>query len=168
MSAYYFYKNDSHLYVVKKPHRPSPTEDDYLNEYFGQWYLHLGKIKPLLVNCTVAPLAEECLTLHNGSNSSVSTLSYMDQWIKQLLHQHAYTLLISMLLIIVFMAILTITLRTIVQTIRQHKSPASSNDGQYRFMSKTRTDISSFFFLGYYYISSSNSAIEYYEPTNEV
>lgn len=131
MSSYYFYKNESHLYVYKKPHRPSPTEDDFLNEYFGQLHLRLDKVKPLLVNCTVAPLAEECLTAQNGSNATVSTLAYMDQWIQQLIHQHAYSLLVSLLLIVIFMAILIVTLRTIVQAIRKYKSQSSLTDGQY-------------------------------------
>jgi hypothetical protein len=68
MSFHYVLKNDSHLFVARKPASYRPTGDHWKDEILGELYIRTMNIKPILVNCTVAPLAEGCSPSNSTNN----------------------------------------------------------------------------------------------------
>jgi hypothetical protein len=97
MFPYYFYNNGSHLYVIPKPLTERPSINDTLQDYVSERFIHWYNVKPTFINCTLAPLAEDCLP-HNLTN-----LQQILQFI-----QEYYRLMISIaILALVFLLVLT-------------------------------------------------------------
>jgi len=126
---YYFYKNDSHLYVVRKPYNDNFTELDILRRYLSERYINWNQIKPTLVNCTVAPMAEGCslnqttLLTNNDTQSldskTSNTTILINPLLTVLVQQHQQILIIYLIFAILLSLIL---LSSIITCLRMRRS----------------------------------------------
>jgi len=127
--SYYSYKNDSHLYVIKKPVVKLQTIGDLINDSLGQLYLREHKIKPIMVNCTVAPQAEDCILIRHKLMDSIQNNSSMaiNRFFTIISKQHRQVVSISILLIFVLLLILIFILLIFIRRIRTHRSTSSTS-----------------------------------------
>lgn len=137
MPHYYFFKNDSHLYVYRKPLRPMPMQDEWLNDYLGQLNIHLEKVKPFFVNCTVAPLAEECRTttaatdnfLAHDASSTSSATTFIERFLSTFTQQYEYGFILSLLLIVVCLILFIFSTRSFLRKLDKYRSKSSLMNG---------------------------------------
>ncbi|UJR19030.1 hypothetical protein I4U23_022160 [Adineta vaga] len=99
MTTYYIYRNDSHSYGFNRPLNLSTVFNTDLDEYLAHVYLHQMKIKPLRVNCTVAPLAEGCPLANVSTSMSNKTQlvpnSITNNYYTNLAQQHQQIIIIN-------------------------------------------------------------------------
>ncbi|CAF2087068.1 unnamed protein product [Rotaria magnacalcarata] len=120
--VYYVFKNNSHLYVVQAENVTYLTHAQKMTEQIGRLHIHENNIKPILINCTIAPLAKDCLHRNmpfHTENLTKSSINTTDQFLDTLVQQHRHTIIISILMVLVFLLILIFSIRKLLNVIQK-------------------------------------------------
>ncbi|CAF4094599.1 unnamed protein product [Rotaria magnacalcarata] len=120
--VYYVFKNKSHLYVVQTENVTYLTDAQKMTEQIGRLHIHENNIKPILINCTIAPLAKDCLHRNmsfHTENLTKSSINATDQLLDTLIQQYRHTIIISILLVLVFLFILIFSIRKLLNVIQK-------------------------------------------------
>lgn len=70
---FYYYLNDSHHYILPQPAEHWRLQNERYRDILPQIAIHTMKIRPVFVNCTLAPLAEQC------ANSSTTLIKVVNE-----------------------------------------------------------------------------------------
>ena len=129
MSKYHFYSNDSHFYAFPKLDPPLRTLGEQYYEHVLLLDIHARNIKPIFVNCSVAPLAADCsrgnatLAANTTKQSFISDAPNSSNPINQILgtltRQHQQAMIIGIIFLVLLFLILSFGLRLCCRSIRR-------------------------------------------------
>ncbi|UJR13027.1 hypothetical protein I4U23_000054 [Adineta vaga] len=135
MTNYYIFRNGSHSYGFYRPLNYSDIFNNDMDEHLAQLYLHRMKIKPLRVNCTVAPFAEGCplanTTTSMFNRTQLFTHSLSNNYFTDLAQQYRQTIIISLILVFMLLLLLTFIVRRLLSNKTKSFSPTSLLDSKF-------------------------------------
>lgn len=123
-SAYgpaYFFANESHYYIGPSVLQPISSSIDQEREREAMEFIEKFQIKPIWINCTLVPEADDC--------QNRSTL--FEHLISELSHQHQKILIVNLLFVLVLMGLLVVLIVGRLYLFwKEH--PTSNTDGSAR------------------------------------